>query len=63
MTLALLLAHSGGWDEAAFVALPVALFGGLLAVANRRAQAEERRQTDGDQATDSDRNECDEELG
>lgn len=31
------LAHQGGWDELAFVALPIALFAGLLALANRRA--------------------------
>ena len=39
MSAALLLAHGGGWDEAAFIALPVALFGGLLIVANKRAEA------------------------
>ena len=39
MTLAaaLLLAHQGGWDEVGLVALPIALFAGLLALANRRA--------------------------
>jgi hypothetical protein len=31
------LAHQGGWDELAFVLLPIALFAGLLAIANRRA--------------------------
>jgi hypothetical protein len=31
------LAHQGGWDELLFVLLPIALFAGLLAVANRRA--------------------------
>jgi hypothetical protein len=35
-TAALLLAHQGGWDEALFVALPLAVFAALLAVANRR---------------------------
>jgi hypothetical protein len=38
------LAHQGGWDELLFVLLPIALFAGLLAIANRRAtraQAEE----------------------
>ena len=35
--LARLLAHQGGWDELVFVLVPIALFGGLLAVANRRA--------------------------
>jgi len=32
-----LVAHQGGWDELLFVLLPIALFGGLLAIANRRA--------------------------
>ena len=32
-----LVAHQGGWDELLFVLVPIALFGGLLAVANRRA--------------------------
>jgi hypothetical protein len=31
------VAHQGGWDELLFVLLPIALFAGLLAVANRRA--------------------------
>ena len=34
-----ILAHAGGWDEALFVLLPILIFGGLLAVANRRATA------------------------
>jgi hypothetical protein len=32
-----LLAHQGGWDELLFVLLPIGLFAGLLAIANRRA--------------------------
>jgi hypothetical protein len=36
-TPAWLAAHQGGWDELAFVLVPIALFGGLLAIANRRA--------------------------
>jgi hypothetical protein len=32
-----LFAHQGGWDEILFVAVPIAIFAGLLAVANRRA--------------------------
>jgi hypothetical protein len=43
-----LLAHQGGWDELLFVLLPIALFAGLLAVANRRAtraQGERERQS------------------
>jgi hypothetical protein len=31
------LAHQGGWDELLFVLVPIALFAGLLAIANRRA--------------------------
>ena len=34
---AAVLAHQGGWDEMLFVAVPILIFGGLLAVANRRA--------------------------
>ena len=33
------LAHQGGWDEAAFVAIPLILFAGLLVVAKRRAES------------------------
>jgi hypothetical protein len=45
---ALLLAHQGGWDEILFVLLPIALFAGLLALANRRAtQAQAEREHDG----------------
>lgn len=32
-----LLAHQGGWDEILLVLVPIALFAGLLALANRRA--------------------------
>jgi hypothetical protein len=35
------LAHQGGWDELLFVLLPIALFAGLLAIANRRANRAE----------------------
>jgi hypothetical protein len=34
--MVMLLGHQGGWDEALFVAVPVAIFAGLLALANRR---------------------------
>ena len=42
------LAHQGGWDEVLFVLLPIGLFAGLLAVANRRASREQaaRREAD-----------------
>jgi hypothetical protein len=35
-----ILAHQGGWDEFLLVAAPVAFFGFLLWLANRRAQAQ-----------------------
>jgi hypothetical protein len=41
---ALLLAHQGGWDEMLFVAVPIVIFGSLLAIANRRASRIERQQ-------------------
>jgi len=41
---ALLLGHQGGWDEILFVAVPIVIFGGLLAVANRRASRVERQE-------------------
>ena len=39
--LALLVAHQGGWDEMLFVLVPIALFAGLLALANRRAMRDQ----------------------
>jgi hypothetical protein len=36
-TLGTVLAHQGGWDEMLFVLVPVALFAGLLVLANKRA--------------------------
>ena len=36
-----LLAHQGGWDEILFVLLPIAVFAGLLALANKRAAREQ----------------------
>ena len=35
----LLLGHQGGWDEILLVAGPLAVFGGALWLANRRANA------------------------
>jgi hypothetical protein len=46
--IAALLAHQGGWDEILFVAVPIAIFGGLLVVANRRASRIEAQRTDHD---------------
>ena len=41
-----MLAHQGGWDEALFVALPLAVFAGMLLVARRRAEAEARAEAE-----------------
>jgi hypothetical protein len=46
--IAALLAHQGGWDEILFVAVPIAIFGGLLVVANRRASRIEAQRNDHD---------------
>ncbi len=35
-----MLAHQGGWDEALFVAVPMAVLVGLLALAQHRAKDE-----------------------
>ena len=45
------LAHQGGWDELLFVLVPIALFAGLLAIANRRAT---RAQVEKDDPSDDD---------
>ena len=49
------LAHQGGWDEMAMVAVPLLLVAILLVVANRRASAELARRSDAaaDPADDS----------
>src|SRR5262245_63785875 len=48
---ALLLAHQGGWDEMLFVAVPIVIFGSLLAVANRRAsRIEQQRPPSGERS-------------
>jgi len=52
-----LVAHQGGWDELLFVLVPIGLFGGLLAIANKRAstaQAEQDVDVDSDVDADSD---------
>jgi hypothetical protein len=46
--LATVFAHQGGWDEILFVVVPIAIFAGLLAVANRRAsRIEDQRRNRG----------------
>ena len=49
------LAHQGGWDEMLMVLVPIALFAGLLALANRRATRHqaERDKAPGDGAADA----------
>jgi hypothetical protein len=44
------LAHQGGWDEMLFVLVPISLFAGLLALANKRAMRAqaERDELDGE---------------
>ncbi len=49
---AALLAHAGGWDEILMVLAPIAIFAGLLVVANRRAATIEQQR---EQATGDDR--------
>ena len=48
---AFLLAHQGGWDELLFVLVPISLFAGLLALANKRAA---QAQADRDGGVDPD---------
>ena len=51
----MVFAHQGGWDEILMVAAPVALFAGLLFMANRRADAELEAKSEagpGDDAAD-----------
>ena len=43
-----LVAHQGGWDELLFVLLPMVLFAGLLAIANRRATRAEQERSERD---------------
>lgn len=37
MQAVVVLAHQGGWDEIVMVSVPIVVFGGLLAIARRRA--------------------------
>ncbi len=45
--LARILAHQGGWDEILWIAGPLLIVGGLLWVANRRANALNEAGNDG----------------
>lgn len=40
VTLAAVVAHQGGWDEAVLVVLPLVVLAGLLRMARRRALQE-----------------------
>jgi hypothetical protein len=46
------LAHQGGWDEMLFVLVPISLFAGLLALANKRAMRSQAEP--GDEPDDAD---------
>jgi hypothetical protein len=52
MTAALpvVLAHQGGWDEMLFVLVPISLFAGLLALANKRAVRDQAEREAGEPA-------------
>lgn len=54
MTAAWVLAHQGGWDEILLVLTPVAMFAGLLWLANRRANAQLADRSEGDGEADGD---------
>ena len=51
-TIATLLAHQGGWDEALLIGGPIVVIAGLLVLAKRRvdAAAAELEETEGDAA-------------
>jgi hypothetical protein len=45
------MAHSGGWDEALWVAAPLVLFAGLLVLAKRRAENQAQQHQAGQSPT------------
>lgn len=45
----MVVAHQGGWDEALFVLVPLAIFFALLQVAKHRADDEQRAERERDQ--------------
>ena len=53
-SLATVLAHQGGWDEILLVLTPIALFAGLLWLANSRADKQVRQRQSPDEPTDGD---------
>jgi hypothetical protein len=48
------LAHQGGWDELLFVLVPISLFAGLLAIANKRAARDQAAREEDDVTPDGD---------
>ena len=44
----MVFAHQGGWDELLFVLVPISLFAGLLAIANKRAAREQAARDEDD---------------
>lgn len=54
-------AHQGGWDEMLFVLLPICLFAGLLAIANKRAtkMQQERDATENEPVTEPETSDTD----
>jgi hypothetical protein len=46
------LAHDGGWDELGMVAAPLLVFGGLLFLANRRANQIQAQKEAAEQSSD-----------
>ena len=50
-----LYAHQGGWDEILFVLVPIAIFAGLLALANSRAARAQEEHDAADGGSDTDR--------
>jgi hypothetical protein len=46
------LAHDGGWDELGMVAAPLLVFGGLLFLANRRANQIQAQKEAAEQSND-----------
>jgi hypothetical protein len=47
VVIAAILGHQGGWDEALMVLVPIAVFVGLLLLANKRAKAIQAKRLNG----------------
>ena len=51
--IAAILGHQGGWDEALLVLVPIAVFVGLLLLANKRAKAIQAKRLNGQAQPDA----------